>query len=93
MCLGVPGTIVEILPDDGLMAVADINGIHREINLACVADNTEAAKKLIGAWVLIHVGFAMAIIDEAQARQTLAILSQDELAEFPQADDNAQLLQ
>ncbi len=66
MCIGIPGQIVERLADGS--AFVDVCGIKREVNLALVNDAQ------IGQWVLVHVGFAMSIIDEAEARDTLDAL-------------------
>ena len=72
MCLGIPGQIVEITDLARMTALADVSGVKREVNVSCVvADDPEA---LIGRWVLVHVGFAMALIDEAEAAATLAAL-------------------
>jgi hydrogenase expression/formation protein HypC len=72
MCLGIPGQIVRITDRDRQMALADVSGVRREVSVACVAGNDVDA--LIGAWALIHVGFAMALIDEAEAAATLDAL-------------------
>lgn len=72
MCLGIPGQIVEITDADRLMAVADISGVRREVSVACVA--TPDLSDLIGEWALIHVGFAMSVIDEDEAEKTLEAL-------------------
>ncbi len=72
MCLGIPGQIVEITDPGRQVAMADISGVRREVNLACVADGP--LERLVGAWVLIHVGFAMAVIDAAEAAKTLEAL-------------------
>ena len=72
MCLGIPGQIVEITNDSTLMGMADVSGVRREVSLACVA--TPDLSSLIGEWVLIHVGFAMAVIDEDEAQKTLEAL-------------------
>ncbi len=72
MCLGIPGQIIEITDAGRQMAMAEISGVHREVSLACVADGPLA--DLIGKWVLIHVGFAMAVIDEDEAAKTLEAL-------------------
>lgn len=73
MCLGVPGKVVEITDPEGLMANVDISGIRREVNLACVAEHNPDA--LLNRWVLIHVGFALCVIDEEQAHITLETLA------------------
>lgn len=72
MCLGIPGQITAITDAASLMAMADVSGVRREVSLAPVA--TGALDDLIGQWALIHVGFAMAIIDEDEAARTLDAL-------------------
>ena len=72
MCLGIPGQIIEITDADNLMAMAEVSGVRREVNIACVLDSTPDA--LVGSWVLIHVGFAMSLIDEDEAAKTLEAL-------------------
>jgi hydrogenase expression/formation protein HypC len=72
MCLGIPGQIVEITDADKLMAMAEVSGVRREVNIACVLEDTPQA--LVGKWALIHVGFAMSLIDEAEAAKTLEAL-------------------
>lgn len=72
MCLGIPGQIVEITDADRLMAMAEVSGVRREVNVACVA--TGPLDDLVGAWTLIHVGFAMSQIDEEEAAKTLEAL-------------------
>ena len=72
MCLGIPGQIVEITDPDRQMAMADISGVRRVVSLACVADGP--LDGMLGAWVLIHVGFAMSAIDEDEAEKTLEAL-------------------
>lgn len=72
MCLGIPGQIVAITDEARMMALADVSGVRREVNIACVLEGPPAG--LVGKWVLIHVGFAMALIDEAEAAKTLEAL-------------------
>jgi hydrogenase expression/formation protein HypC len=74
MCLGVPGKVVAITNAQDQLGLVDICGIQREVNLACVVSG--AVEELINRWVLIHVGFAMCVIDEEQARKTLAALQE-----------------
>jgi hydrogenase expression/formation protein HypC len=73
MCLGIPGQIVEISDPARKLATVDVSGVRREVNLMCIEDGGPL-EVLVGAWVLIHVGFAMSRIDEAEARATLDIL-------------------
>ncbi len=63
MCLAIPGRILSMAGDDPLMRVGrvDFGGLVKEINLAYVP---EAA---LGDYVLVHVGFAISVIDEAEA--------------------------
>jgi hydrogenase expression/formation protein HypC len=75
MCLGIPGRIVAIEDGDAMMGVADVSGVRRRVDLTCVA-GTEGPDALIGAWVLIHVGFAMSRIDAAEAAATLKALEE-----------------
>lgn len=72
MCLGIPGRITEITDASRQMAMADVSGVRREVSLAPVA--TGPLEALVGSWVLIHVGFAMAVIDEHEAQETLEAL-------------------
>ncbi|TCO70561.1 HypC/HybG/HupF family hydrogenase formation chaperone [Rhodovulum euryhalinum] len=72
MCLGIPGRIVAITDEARQMAMAEVSGVRREVNVACVLDRPIGA--LVGEWVLIHVGFAMALIDEDEAARTLDAL-------------------
>lgn len=75
MCLGIPGQIVRIVSEQQKTALADVSGIQREVNVACVVDNGQSLDELIGSWVLIHVGFAMSIIDQDEAYATLDLLA------------------
>ncbi len=71
MCLGVPGKIVEIYEKGGLkMAKVDFGGIFRE---ACL-DYVPEAK--IGEYCVIHVGFAISLLSEKEAMETLDLLKQ-----------------
>jgi hydrogenase expression/formation protein HypC len=76
MCLAVPGKLTELYEAGGIaMARVDFGGVTRE---ACLAYLPEAA---VGDYVLVHAGFAITMVDEAEARQTLEDLRQlDQLA-------------
>jgi hydrogenase expression/formation protein HypC len=79
MCLGVPGKIVDIYDSGGLqMGKIDFGGVTRE---ACLAYVPEAK---IGDYTVIHVGFALHIISEEEANETLDLLRQ--LAEAGEQD-------
>ena len=76
MCLGIPGRIIEIKDSATNLALAEFNGVKRVVNVACVRDESKDADHLLGAWVLVHVGFAMSVIDEAEAAETLRVLTE-----------------
>ena len=70
MCLGIPGQILEITDPAQLRAKVDVDGVRREVSIALIGlDGPDGAQ--VGDWVLVHVGFAMAKIDEDEARETL----------------------
>lgn len=70
MCLAMPGKVIEISGDDPLLPTArvDFGGVIKQISLAY----TPQAR--LGDYVLAHVGFALTVIDEAEAARTLAAL-------------------
>lgn len=71
MCLAVPGKITEIYQNnDLLMGKIDFGGVVRE---ACLAYVPEA---MVGDYTIIHVGFALNLIDEKEALETLALLEE-----------------
>ncbi len=73
MCLGIPGQIVEISDPAQLRAKVEVEGVRREVSIALIGlDGPDSAR--VGDWVLVHVGFAMAKIDEDDARETLDAL-------------------
>ena len=76
MCLGIPGKIIEITDPVHNLAIADFSGVKRVINITCVIDDQHAAADCVGDWVLVHVGFAMSRIDEAEAAATLRVLTE-----------------
>ncbi|MBN9396584.1 MAG: HypC/HybG/HupF family hydrogenase formation chaperone [Candidatus Melainabacteria bacterium] len=76
MCLGIPGQIVEIIDAEKKLGKADVSGVKRVINLACIVDEDNPIQSTIGQWVLIHVGFAMSKIDEQEASRTLQLLNE-----------------
>ena len=88
MCLAVPGKIVEITeggdgsdasPAGGLgpVAVVDFQGNRVDVSLATVP------QAQAGQWVLVHAGFAIAVLDEAEARETWEYLQAGGLGEMP----------
>ena len=72
MCLGIPGQLVEIVDLAEHRAVVDVDGVRREINIGLVMGDPGGIH--VGDWVLIHVGFAMSLIDAAEAEATLEFL-------------------
>ena len=81
MCLGIPGEVIELHPEQPDLAKVDVSGVRRLINIGLLCDDPPVP----GEWVLIHVGFAMSRIDEAEAAETLKILA--ELGEAQQELD------
>lgn len=76
MCLGIPGRIEAITRPEAKLALVDVLGVKREINIACVVREGETLSDCIGAWVLVHVGFAMNRVDEHEAMLTLQLLKE-----------------
>jgi hydrogenase expression/formation protein HypC len=66
MCLGVPMQVVSI---DGSDIVAEIDGVRREASLMILDDEVR-----VGDFVIVHAGFAISRLDEAEARETLAMM-------------------
>lgn len=79
MCLGIPGQITEITDALNQLAIVDISGVKRQVNVACVVEPSEPLEALVGEWVLVHVGFALNRLDPDEAAATLQLLA--ELAE------------
>ncbi|MFP5326960.1 MAG: HypC/HybG/HupF family hydrogenase formation chaperone [Acidimicrobiia bacterium] len=74
MCLGIPGQVVEIVDVSQHRAIAEVDGVRREINVGLVLGDEGGLS--VGDWVLIHVGFAMSKIDEEEAAQSLAFIKE-----------------
>ena len=70
MCLGIPGEVVELYSDRADLAMVDVSGVRRAINIGLLEDEIIQP----GDWVLIHVGFALSKIDEEEAAAALAFL-------------------
>ena len=86
MCLAVPGRVVEIM-DDGDIAFrrgrVDFGGIRKDVSLCYTPE------AVIGKYVLVHVGFAISVIDEDEAQRVFQYLKEmggleEELGEIPQ---------
>ncbi len=77
MCLAVPGQIVSIESDDPLMRMGRVRfgGIEKEVNLTFVPEAR------LGDYVVVHVGFALSILDETEAERVLDYMGQLDAAE------------
>lgn len=84
MCLAIPGKIVELSNGDRDTALVDVLGVRRKVDLGLLRDSPPVA----GDWVLIHVGFAMSKIGEAEALDQLRMLT--ELGEAQAAMEEVQ---
>jgi hydrogenase expression/formation protein HypC len=74
MCLAIPGQIRELVDDANRIARVEVAGVQRNVNIGLLdVDGTSVGP---GDWVLIHVGFAISQIDEAEARATRELLEQ-----------------
>ena len=74
MCLGVPGRIIETYENEGLlMGRVDFGGTVREVCLAYAPD------AVVGEYALIHAGFAISVIEEREALETLELQREIEL--------------
>jgi hydrogenase expression/formation protein HypC len=77
MCLAIPGKLLELTREEDLrMGRVDFGGVCKRICLEHVPDAQP------GDYLLVHVGFALARIDEAEAQRIFALLRGDELAEL-----------
>lgn len=73
MCLGIPGRVVTIFEEEGVrMGKVDFNGVSRTVCLAYLPEVLESE------YVIVHAGFAISQVDEAEAQQTLALLREME---------------
>jgi hydrogenase expression/formation protein HypC len=80
MCLGIPGKIISIYENQGTkMAKIDFGGVSRE---ACIETLPEA---IPGDWTIIHAGFALSLLSEEEAKETLDILQ--EMSELAEQED------
>jgi hydrogenase expression/formation protein HypC len=72
MCLGIPGEVVTLDAERPGMATVNVGGARRQVNVMLIEEDGVGP----GDWVLIHVGFALAKIDEEEARLTLSHLEE-----------------
>jgi hydrogenase expression/formation protein HypC len=71
MCLAIPGRILELEDGSSPQAVVEVVGVRRKVDLGLLQDESIQP----GDWVLIHVGFAMSKISEAEAADQIRILA------------------
>lgn len=90
MCLGIPGRIVEITDAENCLAKVDIAGVRRIISVRLLEKEMPEPDE----WVLVHVGFAMAKIDETEALLTLAAVQKlgDAYSDEIEAFDSSAIL-
>jgi hydrogenase expression/formation protein HypC len=72
VCLAIPGRILEFADEANRLAVVDVAGVQRTINVGLLDEDDRAVAP--GDWVLIHVGFAISRVDEEEADATLSLL-------------------
>lgn len=80
MCLAIPGKVTSIIGDDPIMRTGrvDFGGVIREVNLCYVPDVK------LGDYVVVHVGFALSIVDEEEAGKVFEYLRQIGEMELPE---------
>ncbi len=71
MCLAIPGRIIELLHESRDLATVDVLGVRRKVDLGLLEE-----RPVRGDWVLIHVGFAMSRISEADALDQMRMLNE-----------------
>ena len=74
MCLAIPGQILEVTDETNHLARVDVAGVRRNVNIGLLDGDGSAPGP--GDWVLIHVGFAISQVDEAEALATRKLLEQ-----------------
>ncbi len=72
MCLAIPGQIVEVVDAQNRLACVNVAGVQRNVNIGLLDKDGHGV--VPGDWVLIHVGFALSKVDEAEAHATLRLL-------------------
>jgi hydrogenase expression/formation protein HypC len=72
VCLAIPGQIIEIVDEENRLAIVEVAGVQRKVNIGLLDADGDGVGP--GDWVLIHVGFAIAQVDEEEARATHDLL-------------------
>jgi hydrogenase expression/formation protein HypC len=92
MCLGIPGEVIELMAEQPDLAMVSVEGVKRAVNIALLREDDGRLDLVPGEWVLIHVGFALSKIDEAEAKASLDFLTglgdayTDELTALAESD-------
>jgi hydrogenase expression/formation protein HypC len=73
VCLAIPGQVVELTDRANYIAKVEVAGVRRNVNIGLLVDDGDGDVRP-GDWVLIHVGFAISRVDEAEARATRELL-------------------
>ncbi|MEZ5788161.1 MAG: HypC/HybG/HupF family hydrogenase formation chaperone [Xanthobacteraceae bacterium] len=81
MCLAIPAKVIDLLADD--MARVSLDGVTKIVSVALVEDVR------VGDYIVLHVGYALARIDEAEAERTLALLREAATASLALAEADA----
>ena len=83
MCLAVPGKVIEICSDDPVFPIGKVSfgGIIKEVNLCYVPEVK------VGEYVVVHVGFALSILDEEEADKVFEYLRQ--MSELEETDKDS----
>lgn len=71
MCLAIPGRIVELVPEAENLALVEVSGVRRRIDVSLLQEDPAR----VGDWVLIHVGFALNKIGEQEAAEQIRVLA------------------
>jgi hydrogenase expression/formation protein HypC len=89
MCLAIPARILDVVDERNELAQVDVGGVQRTVNVSLLGTDPNGVRP--GDWVLVHVGFAIARVDEQEAAATIALLEQmgaayeQELAELQES--------
>ena len=74
MCLAIPGRVIEVTDEVNRLARVEVAGVRRTVNIGLLDSELAGGGVGPGDWVLIHVGFALSKVDEAEAAATLELL-------------------
>ena len=82
MCLGIPTQIIAIQDSgkngpDGVRAVVELSRVRREVNVSLLLEEMPK-EQLPGQWAIVHAGFAISLVDEAEAAAMLQLMREME---------------